>query len=79
MTDSEETGTHFWNSLLMTHSKQNFSNSMQGIKTAKLKGARTIDKTKIQRVIRMLYMSFSFWLLRVELRDFSQAKKERDV
>ena len=25
----------------------------------------------------VLYISFSFWLLRVESRDFSQAEKER--
>ena len=24
----------------------------------------------------VLYMSYSFWLLRVELRDFSQAEKD---
>ena len=28
-------------------------------------------------VTRMLYMSSSFWLLRVESREFSQAEKER--
>ena len=48
----------------------------------KLEGARTIDKKKIKRgrqVTRliMIYMSSSFGLLRVELRDFSQAKKKR--
>ena len=31
----------------------------------------------LQMCIKVLYMSSSFWLLRVESRDFSQAEKER--
>ena len=34
---------------------------------------------EISQVSWVHYMSSSFWLLRVESRDFSQAEKERDA
>ena len=37
----------------------------------------TISSLEYASVFLVLYMSSSFWLLRVESRDFSQAEKER--
>ena len=36
-----------------------------------------LDKIQIIKLTKVLYMSSSFWLLRVESRDFCQAEKER--
>ena len=35
-----------------------------------------LDKIQIIKLTKVLYMSSSFWLLRVESRDFSQAEKD---